>query len=109
MSWNTCPACGVVVNMDNCYWGHQANGGQHAFCSSKCYEQYAKQFRIESLDGTSIYRVPLDISEREYGYVPYLGCSYYFKTPEECMARVKSGGAVFDPDSFAFFWDMQSQ
>ena len=50
-------------------------------CSNKCKEKWENQYFVEKYKGNNIYCI-------DGKYVPYLDCSYYFTTLEDCKKRI---------------------
>lgn len=67
------------------YKGDLIEGGRKVFCNAECYNKYLQKYFIEEYRGNKIYWVFKN--NRKY-YVPYAGCSYGFKTIEECRKRI---------------------
>lgn len=68
----------------------KTKGKRGYFCSKECYEQYTKLFEITYKD-VKMYQ--MDYEE----YVPYIGCTYYFKTAEDCYQRICHRGLAILP------------
>lgn len=50
-------------------------------CSNECKEKWENQYFVEKYKGNNIYCI-------DGKYVPYLDCSYYFTTLEDCKKRI---------------------
>lgn len=64
------------------YRNYLINGKRRHFCGPECYEKYKKKFEFTYKD-TVMYKV------NDEEYIPYMGCSYYFTTPEDCYQRMR--------------------
>jgi hypothetical protein len=65
--------------------GELVDGCRKPFCNEKCYHKYLKQYFVEEYRGNKIYWIFRD--GYKY-YVPYLGCSYGFKTVKELKESI---------------------
>ena len=63
------------------YIDYLINGKRRLFCGPECYEKYKKQFEFY-YNGVLMYKV------KDEEYIPYIGCHYYFTTPEDCYKRM---------------------
>ena len=62
------------------------NTNKKMFCSDECYKEYLDKYFVEEYKENKIYKI------NKYGvnfYIPYAGCTYGFKTLEDCKTRNK--------------------
>lgn len=64
------------------YRNYLINGNRGHFCGPECYEDYKMQYELPYKD-VVMYKV------NDEEYIPYMGCHYYFTTPEDCYQRMK--------------------
>jgi hypothetical protein len=76
--------CSIIFFKD-AFMGELVDGGRKAFCNQKCYGKYLKQYFVEEYHGNKIYWV---FRDNQKFYIPYVGCSYGFKTIEDCRTRI---------------------
>lgn len=72
-------------NFAKSYKGYLITGRRKPFCNEQCYQEYCKQFYVETYNGSNIYMTSINGQER---YIPYMGCPYYFTTLEDCRKRL---------------------
>lgn len=74
-------------------FGKDISGKIAAFCNLNCYYSYWDRYIVEVYEGEKIYAVPRRFEGEEItGYIPYIDCSYWFRTLEECRERINSHG-----------------
>jgi len=67
------------------YWGDLIEGGRKAFCNERCYSKYLDKYFVENYNGHKIYWI---FKNNMKYYIPYAGCSYGFKTLQDCKNRI---------------------
>lgn len=65
--------------------GYTLDGAIRFFCNEECYNNYWSQYLVEEYRNNKIYEITRD---GVVGYIPYIGCGYYFKTLEDCKGRI---------------------
>ena len=86
-----CEHCGTILGavsfktFGKGYTGVTKDRKCRLFCSSKCYEQYKKQFETEVYKGCPIYEIDYN---GEHRFLPYFESHYYFLTLEDCRKRI---------------------
>lgn len=74
------------------------------FCTEECYEDYKKDFIVETYNDKPIYCVEIDGEKR---YMPYFEANYYFTNIDNCKKRMDAKGvAVVNKDMLSFVWSL---
>jgi len=74
-----------LINFSKQYLSELVNGERRPFCDDKCYQEYLKEFYVETYNGKDIYKINVG---GQVFYLPYVGCAYGFYTIEGCKARI---------------------
>ena len=89
---HTCPHCKGKLNdwfrgnFKGRYFNNKLNIFSYRhFCTKECYEDYKKDFFVETYNDNSIYCVEIDGEKR---YMPYLEAHYYFTNIDDCKKRI---------------------
>ena len=70
------------------------------FCTEECYEDYKKDFIVETYNDKPIYCVEIDGEKR---YMPYFEANYYFTNIDDCKKRMDMKNvAVVDMNMYGF-------
>ena len=104
----TCPHCKgklnayFVGNHRGKYLDKEANTFKaRQFCTQECYEDYKKDFFVETYNNNSIYCIEIEGEKR---YMPYFEAHYYFTNIDDCRKRMNMKGVAIPPiidiDSF---------
>ena len=90
---HTCPHCKGKLN--SWFRGNFTGGRflnkklnifkEKCFCTKECYEDYKKDFVVETYNGNHIYCVEIDGEKR---YMPYFEADYYFTNIDDCKKRI---------------------
>ena len=81
-----------ITNFVKQYIGELISGSKRPFCDEKCYQEYLKQFYVETYNDKNIYKINID---DQILYLPYIGCHYGFLTIEECKLRMDNPTVSF--------------